>query len=70
MAGDVVDYAVDGPVARLTLNSPHNRNAMSSALIRGVHDGLRRAVVDPAVRTVVLGHTGNTFCAVNATHSW
>ena len=63
MAGDVVDYAVDGPVARLTLNSPHNRNAMSSALIRGVHDGLRRAVVDPAVRTVVLGHTGNTFCA-------
>ncbi len=63
MAGDVVDYAVDGPVARLTLNSPHNRNAMSSALIRGLHDGLRRAVVDPAVRTVVLGHTGNTFCA-------
>lgn len=63
MAVDVVDYAVDGPVARLTLNSPHNRNAMSSALIRQLQDGLRRAAGDPAVRTVVLGHAGNTFCA-------
>ena len=63
MAVDVVDYAVDGPVARLTLNSPHNRNAMSSALIRQLQEGLRRAAGDPAVRTVVLGHAGNTFCA-------
>jgi enoyl-CoA hydratase len=59
----LVDYAVDGPAARLTLNSPHNRNALSAALVAGLHQGLRDAAADPAVRAVVLGHTGNTFCA-------
>jgi enoyl-CoA hydratase len=50
-------------VARLTLNSPHNRNALSSTLVGQLHQGLRDAADDPAVRVVVLGHTGNTFCA-------
>jgi enoyl-CoA hydratase len=59
----LVEYAVDGQVARLTLNSPHNRNALSSTLVGQLHQGLRDAAADPAVRVVVLGHTGNTFCA-------
>jgi enoyl-CoA hydratase len=52
-----------GPYARLTLDSPHNRNALSSTLVSQLHQGLRDAADDPAVRLVVLGHTGNTFCA-------
>jgi enoyl-CoA hydratase len=52
-----------GPLARLTLNSPHNRNALSGALVSQLHQGLRDAAADPAVRVVVLGHTGGTFCA-------
>ena len=59
----LVEYAVDGHVARLTLNSPHNRNALSTTLVNQLHQGLRDAAADPAVRVVVLGHTGNTFCA-------
>ena len=63
----VVDYAgpadTGGPFARLTLNSPHNRNALSTALVSQLHHGLREAAADPAVRAVVLGHTGGTFCA-------
>ena len=59
----VVHYAVDRHVARLTLDSPRNRNALSSALVGQLHDGLRRAAEDPAVRALVLGHTGGTFCA-------
>ena len=59
----LVEYAVDGQFARLTLNSPHNRNALSSTLVGQLHQGLRDAADDPAVRVVVLGHTGNTFCA-------
>lgn len=59
----LVSYAVDGHVARLTLDSPHNRNALSSRLVGQLHDGLQRAAADPAVRVVVLGHTGGTFCA-------
>ncbi len=59
----LVTYAVDGHVARLTLDSPHNRNALSATLVNQLHQGLRDAAADPAVRVVVLGHTGNTFCA-------
>lgn len=57
-----VDYAgpaaCGGPFARLTLNSPHNRNALSSTLVSQLHQGLSAAEADPAVRLVVLGHTG------------
>lgn len=49
--------------ARLTLDSPHNRNALSSKLVSQLHAGLRDAAADPNVRVVVLSHTGNTFCA-------
>jgi enoyl-CoA hydratase len=59
----LVEYAVDKHVARLTLNSPHNRNALSATLVSQLHQGLRDAAADPAVRAVVLGHTGTTFCA-------
>ncbi|MDX6502342.1 MAG: enoyl-CoA hydratase, partial [Blastocatellia bacterium] len=63
MENRFVEYAVTGPFARLTLNSPHNRNALSTTLVSQLHQGLRDAVADPAVRVVVLGHTGGTFCA-------
>lgn len=58
-----VDYHAEGGVARLTLDSPHNRNALSTRLIEQLHSGLRLAAEDPAVRVLVLGHTGGTFCA-------
>jgi enoyl-CoA hydratase len=59
----LVGYAVDGPVARLTLDSPDNRNALSTALVEQLHQGFTDAVADTGVRVVVLGHTGGTFCA-------
>ncbi|HZU47581.1 MAG TPA: enoyl-CoA hydratase family protein [Mycobacterium sp.] len=59
----LVQYVVDGHVARLTLDSPHNRNALSSTLVSQLHQGLRDASADPQVRVVVLSHTGGTFCA-------
>jgi enoyl-CoA hydratase len=59
----LIGYERDGAVARLTLDSPHNRNALSSALVAELHDGLDRAAADPDVRVVVLGHAGGTFCA-------
>ncbi|MEB3052289.1 enoyl-CoA hydratase family protein [Mycolicibacter sp. MYC123] len=58
-----VDYRVDGAMARLTLNSPNKRNALSTALIDALGQGLANATADPRVRLVALGHTGGTFCA-------
>jgi methylglutaconyl-CoA hydratase len=48
-------------VTTLTLDSPANRNALSTALIGALEDALGRARTDPAVRVVVLSHTGNVF---------
>jgi enoyl-CoA hydratase len=59
----VVHYSVEGPVARPTLDSPDNRNALSKALVSQLRQGLCDASDDSAVRAVVLGHTGGTFCA-------
>lgn len=59
----LVEYAREGVAAKLTLNSPHNRNALSTTLVTQLHEGLRAAAADPGVRVVVLGHTGGTFCA-------
>lgn len=63
MSDTLVQYEVEGRAARLTLDSPHNRNALSSGLVRQLREGLQRAAADQTVRAVVLTHTGNTFCA-------
>ncbi|MGU3500599.1 enoyl-CoA hydratase family protein [Mycobacterium sp. C31M] len=57
-----VRYTLDGRVARLTLDSPENHNALSTALVEGLHRGFADAAA-AGVRAVVLGHTGKTFCA-------
>ena len=49
----LVRFEREGPVARLTLDSPHNRNALSSALVEQLHDGLTRATAEQGVRVVV-----------------
>ncbi|MCV7419289.1 enoyl-CoA hydratase family protein [Mycobacterium yunnanensis] len=63
MSDTLVTYEVQGAVARLTLDSPHNRNALSTTLVAQLHDGLTSAAANPDVRCVILGHTGGTFCA-------
>ncbi len=59
----LVHYTVERNVARLTLDSPDNRNALSTALVEQLHQGLTDATEEAGVRAVVLGHTGGTFCA-------
>ena len=59
----LVRYEVSGGAARLTLDSQHNRNAISTALVEQLHAALERAAGEDAARVVVLGHAGGTFCA-------
>ena len=49
-------------IATITLDSPGNRNALSVALLAGLHEALDRAT-EPDVRAIVLTHTGPAFCA-------
>lgn len=56
-----VEFA--GGKAYVTLDSPENRNALSSVLVDELSAGLVAAAENDDVRTIVLGHTGGTFCA-------
>jgi methylglutaconyl-CoA hydratase len=56
-----VDYLVAGSVATVTLNAPERRNALSAPLLGQLRAHLDAAEHDPAVRAVVLSHTGPVF---------
>ncbi len=60
---ELVRTATAAGVATLTLDSPANRNALSTPLMRRLLDHLAATVSDPAVRVVVLTHTGPVFCS-------
>ncbi len=45
------------------MDQPHNRNALTPALLGGLAGGLEAALADTAVRVIVLTHTGPAFCA-------
>ena len=60
---EVVLYAVEGAVARITLNRPEKRNALNDAVIAGIKQGLRSAAADKNVRVVVISGAGKDFCS-------
>ena len=59
----LVRYAVDGPVASLTLDSPHNRNALSHRLVTELLEGLDRAEADDSVKAMLVRAEGRVFCS-------
>jgi enoyl-CoA hydratase/carnithine racemase len=52
-----------GPVVTLTLDSPKNRNALSSRLLAELQAGLDEVAHDADVRVVVLTGSGTAFCS-------
>ncbi|MFJ2937631.1 enoyl-CoA hydratase family protein [Streptomyces sp. NPDC087219] len=50
-------------ITTLALDSPATRNALSAALVTELADALTACGKDPAVRAVVLTHSGSTFSA-------
>jgi enoyl-CoA hydratase/carnithine racemase len=61
---DEVLVAVDGAVARITINRPARRNAMSWGVMAGIRAALATAKADRSVRVVVLTGAGDeAFCA-------
>ena len=53
----------DGPAARITLNRPEKRNALSLELMQELIATLRRVSGDPGVRAIVLDAAGPAFSA-------
>ncbi len=56
-------YSVEGGVARITLNRPEKRNALSPELIEALSGSLDRSARDGTVRVVLLSGAGRDFCS-------
>ena len=63
LGSELVHRADDAAITTLTLDSPENRNALSSQLVGELADHLAAIAGDDATRSVVLTHSGTTFCA-------
>lgn len=63
MSAELVHYSVAEEIASITLDSQHNRNALSRQLVSELLDGLDRAEADPEVKVVVVRADGKVFCS-------
>ncbi|MFD0540287.1 enoyl-CoA hydratase/isomerase family protein [Actinomadura luteofluorescens] len=61
---ETILYSVDERIARITLNRPDARNALSDQMIGELLDAFERARADTGVRVIVLTGAGDrAFCA-------
>jgi enoyl-CoA hydratase/methylglutaconyl-CoA hydratase len=60
---ELVHYAVSDAVATVTLDSQHNRNALSRQLVAELADRLERANADGDVKVVLVRQEGRVFCS-------
>jgi methylglutaconyl-CoA hydratase len=62
-ADELVRLEIAGGVATLTLDSPHNRNALSSRLLADLERHVRTAAAEGRARVIVLTGAGPVFCS-------
>src|ERR1700722_5423820 len=62
-ATDTIQFAVDERVARVTLNRPDKRNALTPPMIASLHDVLIEADARNDVNVIILQGAGRDFCA-------
>jgi enoyl-CoA hydratase/carnithine racemase len=60
---ELVHYDVTDALATITLDSQHNRNALSRQLVSELFGHLEAAEADDAVRVVLIAAEGKVFCS-------
>ena len=63
MTDSLVGVQHSDGIRTVTLDSPHNRNALSARLLEQLDQALRDATSDPDVRAIVLTGSGRVFCS-------
>ena len=63
MPDPLVHYAVADAVATITLDSQHNRNALSQQLVTELFERLQRADEDHGAKVVLIRQEGKVFCS-------
>src|SRR6476619_1718455 len=60
---ELVHYEAADGVATITLDSPHNRNALSRRLVTALFDALDRAEDEAEARVVLIRSADRVFCS-------
>jgi methylglutaconyl-CoA hydratase len=60
---DILHVAIEGTIARITLNRPDKRNALNADLLRRLRAEFRTLAADAQVKVIVLAANGKAFCA-------
>jgi enoyl-CoA hydratase/methylglutaconyl-CoA hydratase len=63
MPDELVHYGVSDAVATITLDSQHNRNALSQQLVTELFERLERADADADAKVVLVRQEGKVFCS-------
>jgi len=63
MTYETLLYAMDGPIATITLNRPEQLNTIVPPMPDEFESAMHRATRDPAVKVVILRGAGRAFCA-------
>jgi enoyl-CoA hydratase len=72
-AFELLRYTEDGPIARITLDRPEKRNALSIALSDELIRAIDRVQESTALKVLVIQGAGDTFCAgddITEMHAW
>jgi enoyl-CoA hydratase len=62
-AFELLRYTEDGPIARVTLDRPEKRNALSIALSDELIRAINQVQASTALKVLVIQGAGDTFCA-------
>jgi enoyl-CoA hydratase len=60
---ETVSYALDGPVAVVTIRRPERRNAVDGDTARALYEAFKRFDADEGAHVAVLTGEGDNFCA-------
>ena len=65
-----VSYALDGPVAVVTLSRPERRNAVDRATAKQLYDAFKRFDADDGAHVAVFTGGDDVFCAGADLKAW
>jgi 2-(1,2-epoxy-1,2-dihydrophenyl)acetyl-CoA isomerase len=63
MSDDELLTEIDGPIARITFNRPHVRNALTAGMVVAMREFLKQIEHDASVRCIVMTGAGDHFMA-------
>ncbi|RTE66631.1 enoyl-CoA hydratase [Amphritea opalescens] len=62
---EILKITTEGRICQILMNRPDKKNALTLTMYQGLTDAMLAADANPEVRVIMLGSTGDSFCAGN-----